>query len=51
MRLMSVGETEIEPGFLELWFKKENFTIIPDNKDLPVQFEDLLGMPNSQRGE
>ena len=51
MKLMNVGELEIEPGFTELWFKKENFTIVPDNKELPVLYEDLLSIPNSIRGE
>jgi hypothetical protein len=48
---MSVGETEIEPGYVELWFKKETFTIFPENRALPVLCEDLLNMPNSQQGE
>jgi hypothetical protein len=51
VRLQSVGETELESGFVEFWFKKENFTILPEKHDHPVMFEEILGMPNSQRGE
>lgn len=47
LKLMNVGEFEIENGLTELWFKKESFTIIPENKELPVLNEDLLSIPNS----
>ncbi|CDW76632.1 UNKNOWN [Stylonychia lemnae] len=51
MKLLNVGENLLEPGFTELWFKKESFTIVPDNKDLPVEYEDILSVPSSQKGE
>jgi len=47
IRMANIGECEYEPGFLELWYKKESFTIVPDNKDLPVEFEHILSIPSS----
>jgi len=49
--VQSVGEDLIEPGFVELWFKKENFVIAPATPGEPVFQEDLLNMPNSAKGE
>jgi hypothetical protein len=50
-KLLSVGEDELEPGVFELWYKKENFTIVPANSSQPVVHEDLLNMPNSAKGQ
>ena len=44
-------ERELGPGFIELWYKQENFTIEAVRREQPVEQESIISMPNSKVGE